>query len=98
MTLKMVLFSIIFVLYVTESSGFSRKMLYLNLDGKSKILLSWPTLSASIFVLFSVVLFLFLIFEHLLVYYQPEEQKFLIDIILMVPVYVVESIIVSLSP
>ncbi|KAK8953352.1 hypothetical protein KSP40_PGU000374 [Platanthera guangdongensis] len=98
MTLKMVFFSIIFVLSVTESSGFSRKMLYLHLDGKLKILLSWPILRADIFVLVSVVLSLFLIFEHLLVYYQPEEQKYLISIILMVLVYVVESVIISLSP
>ncbi|KAK8968177.1 hypothetical protein KSP40_PGU014398 [Platanthera guangdongensis] len=98
MTLKMVFISIIFVLSVTESSGFPRKMLYLNLDGKSKILLSWPILGAGIFALVSVVLSLFLIFEHLIVYYQPEEQKFLSSIILMVPVYAVESIIISLSP
>ncbi|KAK8957819.1 hypothetical protein KSP39_PZI001032 [Platanthera zijinensis] len=83
---------------MTESSGFSRKRLYLNLDGKSKILLSWPILSAGLFVLVLVVLSLFLIFEHLLVYYQPEEKKFLIGIILMVPVYAIESVIVSLSP
>ncbi|KAK8969576.1 hypothetical protein KSP40_PGU019615 [Platanthera guangdongensis] len=98
MTLKMVFFSIIFVLSVTESSGFSRKMLYLNLDGKSKIQLSWSILGVVIFVLVSVVLSLFLIFEHLFVYYQLEEQKFLIGIILMVLVYVVESVIISLSP
>ncbi|KAK8964499.1 hypothetical protein KSP40_PGU004271 [Platanthera guangdongensis] len=98
MTLKMVFFSIIFVLSVTESSGFSRKMLYHNLDGKSKILLSWPNLGAGIFVLVSVVLSLFLIFEHLLVYYLPEEQKFLIGIIFMVSVYVVESVIIFVSP
>ncbi|KAK8941849.1 hypothetical protein KSP40_PGU008908 [Platanthera guangdongensis] len=73
-------------------------MLYLNLDWKSKILLRWPILGAGIFVLVSVVLSLFLIFENLLVYYQPKEQKFLIDIILMVLVYAIESVIVSLSP
>ncbi|KAK8966247.1 hypothetical protein KSP40_PGU014145 [Platanthera guangdongensis] len=95
MTSKMVFFSILFFLSVAESSGFSRKMLYLNLDGKSNILLSWPILSAGIFVLVSVVLSLFLVFEHLLVYYQPEEQKFLIGIILMVPVYAVESMGIS---
>ncbi|KAK8947518.1 hypothetical protein KSP40_PGU011610 [Platanthera guangdongensis] len=98
MTLKMVFFSIIFVLSMTESSGFSRKMLYLNLDVKSKILLSWPIIGAGIFVLVSVVLSLFLIFEDLLVYYQLVEQKFLIGIIFMVPIYAFKSIIVSLSP
>lgn len=97
MTLKMVFFSILFDLSVAESSGFSKEMFYLNLDGKSNILLSWPILSAGIFVLVSVVLSLFLTFEHLLVYYQPEEQKFLIGVILMVPVYAVESFLSLLN-
>lgn len=97
MELKMVFPSIYFLFSVAESSGFSRKMLYLNLDEQSHILLSWPILSAGIFVLVSVVLSLFLVFEHLAVYYQPEEQKFLIGIILMVPVYAVESFLSLLN-
>lgn len=91
MLLKMVFFSILFIFSMAESSTYSRKMLYLNLDRQSNILLSWPIMSAGIFVLISVILSLFLIFEHLVVYYQPEEQKFLVGIILMVPVYAVES-------
>lgn len=53
---------------------------------------SWPILSAGVFVAVSGVLSLFLICEHLAVYYLPEEQKFLIGLILMVPVYAVESV------
>ncbi|OIW14478.1 hypothetical protein TanjilG_19894 [Lupinus angustifolius] len=34
---------------------------------------------------------MYLIFEHLAAYNQPEEQKFLIGLILMVPVYALES-------
>ncbi|GJN31441.1 hypothetical protein PR202_gb19841 [Eleusine coracana subsp. coracana] len=57
----------------------------------SKSLPSWPILSAGTSVTVSLVLSLFLIFEHLCAYHQPEEQKFLIGLILMVPVYAVQS-------
>lgn len=52
---------------------------------------SWTIFSAGIFVFVALVLSMYLIFEHLAAYNQPEEQKFLIGIILMVPVYAVES-------
>jgi hypothetical protein len=53
--------------------------------------LTWPILSASVFVVIAILLPMYLIFEHLASYNQPEEQKFLIGLILMVPVYAVES-------
>ncbi|KAL0391810.1 UNVERIFIED_CONTAM: protein LAZ11 [Sesamum radiatum] len=40
---------------------------------------------------------MYLIFEHLAAYNQPEEQKFLIALILMVPVYAVESFLSLLN-
>lgn len=52
---------------------------------------SWPIFSASIFVLIALVLSMYLLFEHLAAYNQPEEQKFLVGLILMVPVYSLES-------
>ncbi|KAG0491233.1 hypothetical protein HPP92_004188 [Vanilla planifolia] len=80
-----------FLFSLAQSTSFLRKMFLINLDEQSNISLSWPILSAGLFVLVSVVLSMFLIFEHLAVYYLPEEQKFLIGIIFMVPVYAVES-------
>ncbi|KAF3445555.1 hypothetical protein FNV43_RR10731 [Rhamnella rubrinervis] len=62
-----------------------------NLGTESAVAFSWPVFSASIFVLVALVLSMYLIFEHLAAYNQPEEQKFLIGLILMVPVYALES-------
>ncbi|KAK6939993.1 Organic solute transporter subunit alpha/Transmembrane protein 184 [Dillenia turbinata] len=62
-----------------------------NLGAETTSLYSWSISSASIFVLVALVLSMYLIFEHLAAYNQPEEQKFLIGIILMVPVYALES-------
>ncbi|RDX90433.1 Protein LAZ1-like 1, partial [Mucuna pruriens] len=53
--------------------------------------ISWTVFSSSIFVLVALVLSTYLIFEHLASYNQPEEQKFLIGLVLMVPVYALES-------
>uniref|UniRef100_A0A5B7AW68 Uncharacterized protein n=1 Tax=Davidia involucrata TaxID=16924 RepID=A0A5B7AW68_DAVIN len=63
----------------------------IDLDTGPTLLYSWTICSASIFVLVALVLSMYLIFEHLAAYYQPEEQKFLIGLILMVPVYALES-------
>lgn len=46
---------------------------------------------AGIFVLFAVALSTFLIFEHLSWYNNPEEQKWIIGVVLIVPLYAVES-------
>uniref|UniRef100_A0A2N9EK52 Uncharacterized protein n=1 Tax=Fagus sylvatica TaxID=28930 RepID=A0A2N9EK52_FAGSY len=64
----------------------------LNLGAESAIVYSWPIYSASIFVAVALLLSMYLIFEHLAAYNQPEEQKFLIGLILMVPVYALESV------
>lgn len=66
-------------------------MWLLDLDAKSPSVYSWAISSASIFVLVALVLSMYLIVEHLAAYNQPEEQKFLIGLILMVPVYALES-------
>ncbi|GMY29402.1 protein LAZ1 homolog 1-like [Fagus crenata] len=65
----------------------------LNLGAESAIVYSWPIYSASIFVAVALLLSMYLIFEHLAAYNQPEEQKFLIGLILMVPVYALESFV-----
>ncbi|XP_061355467.1 protein LAZ1 homolog 1-like [Gastrolobium bilobum] len=62
-----------------------------NLGVETTGTVSWTVFSSSIFVLVALVLSIYLIFEHLASYNQPEEQKFLIGIILMVPVYALES-------
>ncbi|CAA7401063.1 unnamed protein product [Spirodela intermedia] len=66
-------------------------MLSLSLSAESGLLHSWPILTAGIFVSVTLLLSFYLIFEHLGAYNQPEEQKFLIGLILMVPIYSIES-------
>ncbi|XP_076883477.1 protein LAZ1-like [Bidens hawaiensis] len=58
----------------------------------------WPTLVAGVFVFISVALSVYLLFEHLSAYKNPEEQKFLFGIILMAPCYAVESFVSLLNP
>ncbi|XP_059454244.1 protein LAZ1 homolog 1 [Corylus avellana] len=89
--------SLFFFLTLVESSSRSGKMWSLNLDAESATFFSWPIFSASIFVAVALVLSMYLIFEHLAAYNQPEEQKFLIGLILMVPVYALESFLSLLN-
>ncbi|KAH7525170.1 protein LAZ1 homolog 1 [Ziziphus jujuba] len=82
-------FSFLFAL--VESTSRSGKMWSTNMDAESGVVFSWPIFSASIFVVVALALSMYLIFEHLAAYNQPEEQKFMIGLILMVPVYALES-------
>ncbi|CAK9151377.1 unnamed protein product [Ilex paraguariensis] len=59
---------------------------------------TWATLTAGFFALLTVTLFLYLLFDHLSAYKNPEEQKFLIGVILMVPCYAVESFLSLMNP
>nr|KJB59326.1 hypothetical protein B456_009G252500 [Gossypium raimondii] len=86
-----VFYSSLFLLTLVESSSRSEKILFSNLGAQKAVEFSWPVFSASIFVFVALVLSMYLIFEHLASYNQPEEQKFLIGLILMVPVYALES-------
>ncbi|RVW85019.1 Protein LAZ1-like 1 [Vitis vinifera] len=85
------LYFLFFLLTLVESSSRPGTMWLLDLDAKSPSVYSWAISSASIFVLVALVLSMYLIVEHLAAYNQPEEQKFLIGLILMVPVYALES-------
>lgn len=85
-----VFYFLIFLVSAAESSR-SGNIWPIKLGSESTIVYSWPIFSASIFVLVALVLSMYLIFEHLAAYNQPEEQKFLIGLILMVPVYALES-------
>ncbi|KAL2252200.1 UNVERIFIED_CONTAM: Protein LAZ1, partial [Sesamum indicum] len=58
----------------------------------------WAVLIAGVFVVISLTLSVYLLFEHLSTYKNPEEQKFLIGVILMVPTYAVESFISLMNP
>ncbi|RZC45869.1 hypothetical protein C5167_038821 [Papaver somniferum] len=84
------------LLSVAESSSQSGKVWSVNLGGE--LIYSWPVLTAGVSVLVALSLSLFLIFEHIAAYNQPEEQKFLIGIILMVPVYALESFLSLVDP
>lgn len=52
---------------------------------------TWAVLVASFFVLVALSLSFFLIFSHLTHYTNPREQKWLIGVVFMVPVYSLES-------
>ncbi|XP_022762954.1 protein LAZ1 isoform X2 [Durio zibethinus] len=58
----------------------------------------WATLIAGVLLVVTLSLSMYLIFEHLSSYKNPEEQKFLIGVILMVPCYSVESFVSLVDP
>ncbi|XP_021760965.1 protein LAZ1 homolog 1-like [Chenopodium quinoa] len=86
-----VVYVFFFLLNARESVGSSGKAWFLEIATGTSSLYSWSITSSSIFVLTALVLSMYLIFEHLAAYNHPEEQKFLIGLILMVPVYALES-------
>ncbi|XP_042507814.1 protein LAZ1-like isoform X3 [Macadamia integrifolia] len=59
---------------------------------------TWAALVSGVLVLVTVSLSMYLIFEHLSAYKNPEEQKFLIGVILMVPCYSIESFVSLVNP
>ncbi|XP_061355723.1 protein LAZ1 isoform X1 [Gastrolobium bilobum] len=59
---------------------------------------AWATIISSAFLLLTLTLSMYLLFEHLSAYKNPEEQKFLIGVILMVPCYSIESLISLVNP
>ncbi|GAB4853089.1 Protein laz1 [Ancistrocladus abbreviatus] len=58
----------------------------------------WAVLIAGAFVIVTLALSLYLLIEHLSAYKNPEEQKFLIGVILMVPCYAIESFVSLVHP
>ncbi|XP_015934453.1 protein LAZ1 homolog 1 isoform X1 [Arachis duranensis] len=86
-----ILCSSVFLFTLVEATSRSGNIWPLNVGAESTGTVSWTVFTASIFVLVALVLSTYLIFEHLAAYNQPEEQKFLIGLILMVPVYSLES-------
>ncbi|KAI3685513.1 hypothetical protein L6452_34761 [Arctium lappa] len=88
---RVVLLFLFLVLSLAESSSRPWSMWPSNLGAEQTFLYSWTIFSASICVLVALFLSTYLIFEHLAAYNQPEEQKFLIGIVMMVPVYALES-------
>lgn len=61
-----------FFLFTLVSSTRVGDMWPLNLSAESAAAISWPILSASMFVLVALFLSMYLIFEHLAAYNQPE--------------------------
>ncbi|PIA46821.1 hypothetical protein AQUCO_01500397v1 [Aquilegia coerulea] len=59
---------------------------------------SWAVAIAGTLVLITLTLSTYLVLEHLSAYKNPEEQKFLICVILMVPCYAIESFISLVDP
>ncbi|KAK9049394.1 hypothetical protein SSX86_031636 [Deinandra increscens subsp. villosa] len=80
------------ILTLVESSSGPWSILSSKLGAEQSYLFTWTIFSASFCVLVALFLSTYLIFEHLAAYNQPEEQKFLIGLVLMVPVYSVESV------
>lgn len=58
----------------------------------------WASLSAGALVVVTLSLSMYLLFDHLSAYKNPEEQKFLIGVILMVPCYAIESFVSLTNP
>ncbi|CAN0878730.1 Protein LAZ1 [Linum grandiflorum] len=58
----------------------------------------WASLIGGAFMALSLSLSCYLLLEHLSAYKNPEEQKFLIGVILMVPFYAIESFISLVHP
>lgn len=67
-----ILCSSIFLFTVVESTSRSGSMWLHNVGVESTGTVSWTVFSASIFVLVALVLSMYLIFEHLAAYNQPE--------------------------
>eukprot|EP00249_Psilotum_nudum_P021553 c28152_g1_i5 orf=572-2083(+) len=65
----------------------------LKLTSSSRVgaVYTWVVIVAGFFVLVALAVSTFLIFEHLSWYNNPEEQKWLIGVILIVPLYATES-------
>ncbi|TKY75534.1 LAZ1 protein [Spatholobus suberectus] len=59
---------------------------------------AWATITAAAFLIPTLALSMYLLFEHLSAYKNPEEQKFLIGVILMVPCYSIESFVSLVNP
>ncbi|EPS65100.1 hypothetical protein M569_09679, partial [Genlisea aurea] len=76
---------------IESTNRFTGLLLSINMIAGTSSLYDLAVTSAGFFVVVALVLSLYLVFEHLASYNQPEEQKFLIGLILMVPVYAVES-------
>ncbi|KAL8256568.1 hypothetical protein R6Q59_031635 [Mikania micrantha] len=91
MVWRELLLSLSFTITLAESCSRSSLMLSIKLGAEHSFLYNWTIFSSSFCVLVALILSMYLIFEHLSSYNQPEEQKFLIGLILMVPVYALES-------
>lgn len=58
----------------------------------------WATAIAGVFVVIALSFSVYLLLQHLSAYKNPEEQKFLIGVIFMVPCYAVESYASLVNP
>ncbi|KAG6432532.1 hypothetical protein SASPL_104111 [Salvia splendens] len=94
---KVVLLSLLHIATVVDAMSRSERFFSLGMYVGTSTIRNWVVSSAAIFVLVAVILSMYLIFDHLIAYNQPEEQKFLVPIILMVPVYSVESFLSLLN-
>ncbi|KAF9599678.1 hypothetical protein IFM89_001624 [Coptis chinensis] len=88
---RRVFWSLLFLFTLGECTSRAGKVWSPHLGGE--IIYNWTIITAGIPVFISLVLCLYLITEHIVAYNQPEEQKFLIGLILMVPVYATESFV-----
>ncbi|XP_042065146.1 protein LAZ1 homolog 1-like isoform X2 [Salvia splendens] len=94
---KGVLVSLLCLASSGESTDLISRFSSIALGTETSSLYKWTVASAGIFVAVALLLSTFLIFEHLAAYNKPEEQKFLVGLILMVPVYAVESFLSLLN-
>ncbi|KAL1562415.1 protein LAZ1-like isoform X1 [Salvia divinorum] len=79
----------------TVNSGYYHLLIWLTGEYSTPI---WAVLITGTFVVVTLTLSIYLMFEHLSAYKNPEEQKFLLGVILMVPCYAVESFVSMVHP
>ncbi|XP_077246830.1 protein LAZ1-like isoform X2 [Tasmannia lanceolata] len=71
---------------------------YLNLSALDYSPPTWATVVSLVLLIITLSLSMFLLFEHISAYRNPEEQKFIIGVILMVPCYSIESFVSLVNP
>lgn len=69
---KVVFLSLLYLVTLVESTGRAGRLFFEGLNAVTSSLYSWAVSSAAIFVVVALIFSMFLIFEHLAAYNQPE--------------------------
>jgi hypothetical protein len=86
-----------FLFELVKSTSQSGKVWALYLGAESVVNVSWPIFSAGIFVLLALILSMYLIFEHLAAYNQPEVCSHIFSQVVVVAVVIINFVLSSCS-